>query len=357
MKEKILISTGGSGGHVLPALGFYDHLKKNYDVHLASDFRGSVYIDKEIYKKVIIDVPDLKKNIFKIPLNLIFFLVSIIKSFIYLKKNKFSKIISTGGYMTLPICIASRFMKSTLFLFEPNMVLGRSNLFFINRCQKIFCYSNKVRKFPFKYLDRIQIICPILKKETYSLKIKNFNNSDKRIFLIIGGSQGASFFQTELKETILKLCKKFNLSIYHQVNKNNFKNLELFYKKNNIDFNLFNFNYSLDNILNRTNFCITRAGASTMAELVHFEVPFLTIPFPYSKDNHQLYNAKFYEDNNCCWLIEQKDISKKNLYETISNIILDKKDIQLKKKAMNEMSLQNTWEKNNKIIIKTVYEN
>ena len=74
-------------------------------------------------------------------------------------------------------------------------------------------------------------------------------------------------------------------------------------------------------------------------------------------DNHQLYNAKFYEDNNCCWLIEQKDISKKNLYETISNMILSKKDIQLKKKAMNEMSLQNTWEKNNKIITKTVYEN
>ena len=151
--------------------------------------------------------------------------------------------------------------------------------------------------------------------------------------------------------------KRFDLSIYHQANKDNYKNLEFFYKKNNIDFNLFDFNYSLDNIFKKTDFCITRAGASTLAELVHFGVPFLTIPFPYSKDNHQFYNAKFYKDHNCCWLLEQKDIFKKNLYEIISNMILDKKDIQLKKKAMTELSLKNTWEKNNKLILKTVDEN
>ena len=357
MKEKILITTGGSGGHVIPALSFYEHLNENYDVYLASDLRGSRFIDKEIYKNKIIDVPDIKKNILKIPLNIIFFLTSIIKSFIYLKKNKISKIISTGGYMTLPICIASRLTKSKLFLFEPNMVLGRSNLFFINQCQKILCYSDKVKNFPIKHLDKIQTIYPIFKKKTYLMKTKNYNNSDKKILLIIGGSQGANFFQTDLRETIYKLGKRFNLSIYHQANKDNYKNLEFFYKKNNIDFNLFDFNYSLDNIFKKTDFCITRAGASTLAELVHFGVPFLTIPFPYSKDNHQFYNAKFYKDHNCCWLIEQKDISKKNLYEIISNMILDRKDIQLKKKAMNELSLKNTWVKNNKLILKTVYEN
>ena len=50
--------------------------------------------------------------------------------------------------MTFPICIASIFTKSKLFLFEPNMVLGRSNLFFLKQCKKIFCYSNSIRKFP-----------------------------------------------------------------------------------------------------------------------------------------------------------------------------------------------------------------
>ena len=146
LKEKILISTGGSGGHVIPALNFYDHLKNDYEVYLITDLRGSKFINSEVYKNHIIDVPDFKKNILKIPLNLILFIISIIKSLIFLKKNKINKIISTGGYMTLPTCIASRFINSKLFLFEPNMVLGRS-IIFINQCKKIFCYSNS-KKFP-----------------------------------------------------------------------------------------------------------------------------------------------------------------------------------------------------------------
>ena len=53
MKEKILITTGGSGGHVIPALNFYEHLNENYDVYLVSDLRGSRFIDEEIVYKII----------------------------------------------------------------------------------------------------------------------------------------------------------------------------------------------------------------------------------------------------------------------------------------------------------------
>ncbi len=357
MKEKILISTGGSGGHVIPALNFYDHLKNEYDVYLVTDLRGSKFINSEVYNKKIIDVPDLKKNILKIPFNLIFFFISVIRSLIFIKKNKINKVISTGGYMTLPTCIASIFIKSKLFLFEPNMVLGRSNSIFINQCKKIFCYSSRIRKFPNKYIDKIQIINPILKKKIYLYKKSEKKKSDQKIFLIIGGSQGAKFFQVELKGLLNQLSKKFNIFIYHQTNKDNFKHLEIFYQKNNIPCYLFDFNQSLEKIYNKTDFCITRAGASTLAELVYFGVPFLTIPFPYSKDDHQLYNAQFYKDQNCCWIIEQKDILKKNLFEIISNIFENQIDIQNKKKAMYKFSLNNTWENNNKLIIKTIYEN
>ena len=81
------------------------------------------------------------------------------------------------------------------------------------------------------------------------------------------------------------------------------------------------------------------------------------MPFPFSKDNHQLYNARFYEKHNCCWIIEQKDISKETFYETISNIINDKKEIEIIKRAMIDLSKKNSWENNNKLIIKTINEN
>ena len=63
MKKKIFISTGGSGGHVLPAITIYDHLKSNYEILISTDLRGLQYIDKENYKPITINTPKLN-NLF-----------------------------------------------------------------------------------------------------------------------------------------------------------------------------------------------------------------------------------------------------------------------------------------------------
>ena len=87
MKKKILISTGGSGGHTMPAVALYEHLKKNFDIFLTTDKRGAKYIDKNIYNYKIIEIPKISKNIFKIPYILFFFITSLIKSFFFIKNN------------------------------------------------------------------------------------------------------------------------------------------------------------------------------------------------------------------------------------------------------------------------------
>ena len=79
MKKKILISTGGSGGHVIPAITFYDHLKENFEIFLTTDKRGVRFINQNKYIFNIINVPQLTKNFFKITFNIIFFLFSILK--------------------------------------------------------------------------------------------------------------------------------------------------------------------------------------------------------------------------------------------------------------------------------------
>ena len=98
MKGKILISTGGSGGHVIPAITIYDHLKENYDMSISSDVRGLNFLDDKFYKILIIDTPKLN-NLILFPLSIlkVFFLV--LKSLIILKKEKIQILISTGGYM------------------------------------------------------------------------------------------------------------------------------------------------------------------------------------------------------------------------------------------------------------------
>ena len=97
--------------------------------------------------------------------------------------------------MSLPFCIAAFILKKKIFLFEPNSVLGKSNKIALNFSNKIICYHKNLKNFPTKYDFKKIIIKPILKSQLYNLK-KNSTKFDKKIskILIIGGSQGASFF-------------------------------------------------------------------------------------------------------------------------------------------------------------------
>ena len=87
MKKKILVSTGGSGGHVIPATIFYEHLKSKFDVFLSIDKRGIKFLKEDKYKIKIIDTPKLNLNLFFLPFNFFLTLFLIVKSFFFLKKK------------------------------------------------------------------------------------------------------------------------------------------------------------------------------------------------------------------------------------------------------------------------------
>ena len=356
MKKNILISTGGSGGHVVPATSIYDHLKDQFNVSLSSDIRGIKFLDKNKYNVKIINVPKISKNIFLLPFQIVLILKSIFNSYIFLKRKKFDILISTGGYMSLPLCIASKVLDIKLFLFEPNMVLGRSNKFLINYCEKIFCYSDTIKKFPNNLKNKISLIPAILRKEFYLIK-RNKEVDEKINLLIIGGSQGTKLFDNAIKESIIDLSNNYKLKIYHQTNLNNYENLKSFYLENNIENELFNFNEDVFKFMNKSNICITRAGASTLAELIFLKIPHIAIPLPTAKDNHQYENALFYQQLGCNWILNQNEIKKSNLIEKLLNIIENKDDCFNKKKNMENFNYQNTWNNINQKIITTINEN
>ena len=110
MKKRILISTGGSGGHVIPATAFYDHLKENFEVFLILDERGSKFINKKKYKFEIISIPNLTLNLIKLPLTFIKLTISIFRSIFFLKNKKINMVLGTGGYMSVAICIAAKIL-------------------------------------------------------------------------------------------------------------------------------------------------------------------------------------------------------------------------------------------------------
>ena len=356
MKKRILISTGGSGGHVVPSTIFYEHLQDKFDIFMITDHRGFKFLDKEKYNIEILDVTRISKNIFLLPFQFFSIFYSLLKALFFIKKNKIKTVISTGGYMSVPLCLASKILNIRLFLFEPNMVLGRSNKFFIKNCEKIFCYNDNIKNFPNKFKDKISIIPTLLRKEFYNIKKIDTINKDVDL-LIIGGSQGAKLFDAIVQSSIVNLSKKYKFKVYQQTNKKNFKSLKLFYQANKIEHELFDFNENILALMNKANICLTRAGASTLAELVFLNIPHLTIPLPTAKDNHQFENAFFYNQQGCNWILNQKEINDNDLTNKLFNIIDNKEEYLDKKKNMKNFSYQNTWNNVNQKIISTINEN
>ena len=206
-------------------------------------------------------------------------------------------------------------------------------------------------------MEKIFLTEPIIRKEIYNINLSD-KKKDKFIILVIGGSQGANFFDQFVENLILNISKKFKITVYQQVNNSNILDkLKKKYLDNNIQSNIFTFDNDILNSMSKCNIAITRCGASTIAELVYLNIPFIGIPFPFAKDNHQFYNAKFYEENDCCWLYKQKDISLNKMLD-LFNRIIENPNLYLKKyENLSKFSYEYDWNNVNKKLIDLLDEN
>ena len=109
--------------------------------------------------------------------------------------------------------------------------------------------------------------------------------------------------------------------------------------------------------LNEYDFAITRSGASAISELAFFNIPFIAIPFPFAKDDHQYFNAKYYETEDSCWLINQKEFNLDQVSDLLTQIFEDKNQYYKKKQNLKNLSNQNTWNNVNKKLLELLDEN
>jgi UDP-N-acetylglucosamine--N-acetylmuramyl-(pentapeptide) pyrophosphoryl-undecaprenol N-acetylglucosamine transferase len=353
--KKILIATGGTGGHVIPAKIIEEHLRNNFKIYYSTDVRGLKYLSSDINKIKIIDTPKLNLSLY-LPFKLIKLIYLILKATLVLKNEKIEKVISIGGYMSIPVIIAAKILGLTILLLEPNFVLGRGNRFFLNFSKKILCYSNKLSNFPKKNFHKIELIDPLVSKAFYQLE-KNKDTNSKFCFLISGGSQGAKIFDELIREVMVDISKIFPIKVIQQTSTENIEKLKSFYNFNNIENKIFNFEEKFIDLINMSDLCITRAGATSLAEISILNKPFIAIPLPTAKDNHQMINARFYEEMGCCWILDQKTLNKKKLLNVISNILKEKSDLIVKKLNLEKLNYKNSWNDVNQKLQKIINEN
>ncbi len=339
-KTKILIATGGTGGHIFPAYSLANYLKrKDYSVDLTTDKRGLFFLKNE--KKLnFIEIPAsplIKKNSIKFLASLIVIIYSILKSFSYLVRNRPSIIFGMGGYSSFPVCIAASILRIKFVIYENNLIIGKANKYLLPFANKIFVSYKSLEGIPVKYNEKVIEIGNIIREEIIQSKsaVSEKGKFDKLNILVLGGSQAARVFADKLPSIFKKLKKNYiPIKIFQQCQKIQNNTLSEFYRNSVIDHELFNFSERILEYYLNVNLVITRSGASVLGELINVKTPFISIPLPTSADNHQFKNAKFYSKKGYGFLLEEKDIENK-LFDLINSFYKDKSLI--KKIISNQM--------------------
>ena len=330
-KNKIVLFTGGTGGHVKPAECFGNYLIQNgYECTIFIDKRGSKYLKKFKGKIIYIQGRHFSGGLFYKIYSFLILFFGFIKSFLLLFNIRPSSCIAFGSYASfmplLATLIVKIFSSCNIYLHEQNSIIGKVNLFFLPYAKNIFLniiYNKQIKN---NYSKKI--IYTGLPTEKTLLFDRDLDIKDNKIKIFVyGGSQGSYNLNKGFIEIFdrlpLPICKKLSITIQSSKKFSTINISKL--KKLNIDFYSKPFFEDIDNILKSSDIVVSRSGAGTINDIIQYQIPSILVPLPHSKNNHQLFNAKFLSNKKAALLINESelntDLSLKIFEKIISNNI------------------------------------
>ncbi len=311
-----IISGGGTGGHIFPALAIADAIKQdNPDAQIL--FIGakgkmemqrvpkSGYPIKGLWISGIQRKLDIKNLIF--PLKLVF---SLIKASRIILNQKPSAVIGTGGFASAPTLKAAQFLGYPTLVQEQNSYAGVTNKWLGPKAQSIcVAYQGMDKYFPAQHLKLTgnPIRKQLLSNQPDSQKAKKaFGLDSKTTLFILGGSLGSKRINQLINEH-LDWFKSQDIQLIWQTGALYY---ELYKSKASPTIKVTKFIDHMDTAYAAADVIISRAGAGTVSELAIVGKPVLFIPSPNVAENHQYKNAKSIQDQNAALVIEEKDLNQ-----------------------------------------------
>ena len=328
---KAIIVAGGTGGHIYPAIAIMNKIKENEENSEFLYIGTSDRMEKDIIPALGIKFIGLEMtglNRAK-PLSNIEvlhkFRKAIKESRKVIKEFNPDVVIGAGGYITAPVLYAAHLEGKPVLIHEQNSIPGVSNKFIGTFANRI-CVSlpNSMNLFPkdkvvYTGNPRSEEIIKVDKLSKTELGFKK----NKKLVVVVMGSLGS----TTMTEKIKELIPAFNdkdyqvLIITGKKYYDDYKNIEV---SDNVKIEPFMDN--LINLLKDSDLIVSRAGASTIAEITAIGLPAILVPSPYVTNNHQYKNAKELEDAGACKIVTEEDFSKETIIKAIDDLFSNQKE-------------------------------
>lgn len=329
---RVIISAGGTGGHIYPALAIINKIK---EMEPSSEFlyigttdrMEATLIPQKRIPYVGIEMKGLnRKNPIKSVQSMHCFLKAIKKAKNTIKEFNPDIVLGIGGYITAPVIYAAKKLGYHTFIHEQNCIPGLSNKFLSHYADKIGVSLEE----SLQYFDSKKAVFTGNPRSEEVMKVKPIDKKDmglnpaKKLVLIVMGSLGSTTMTNKMKEILPHFVKK-NYEVLFVTGKNYY---ETYQNVKGIPKNVLIVPY-LDNMLQvmkRVDLMVSRAGASTIAEITSLGLPSILVPSPYVTHNHQMKNALALQKEGATKIIEESSFDKDNLLKEIDSI-LDNKDV------------------------------
>ncbi|MGL5001066.1 MAG: undecaprenyldiphospho-muramoylpentapeptide beta-N-acetylglucosaminyltransferase [Cetobacterium sp.] len=348
MKKKIIITTGGTGGHIYPALAVGKKLlDKNMDVVFvgSSSRMEKDIVPEEGFKFFGIDVHPFQ-NLKKLLSNINSFFVA----FKIIKKEKADMIIGFGNYISIPVLFAGLILGKKIYLQEQNVDLGMANRFFYKVAKKCFlAFDTTYEDMSVKDQHKFLVTGNPLREDIYTMNKENERErlkigKDEKVLLITGGSLGAKSLNEAVIKKLKDIYKDKTIRIYWATGDKNFNEInekleDQQIKMSDIIKPYFN---NMINIMAAADLVICRAGALTVSEIVQLEKPSILIPYNSIKVG-QYQNAKILADNEAALIYS--DSKADEAIEKALELIKDDEELNKMSKKVKNLKKSNAAEK------------
>lgn len=325
---RIVVTAGGTMGHINPALAIIDEFKKE-EKDLEVLYIGTHNrMEKDVIpKKGIpyesIEIYGFTKNIINDLKDIVLIYKGIKRCKEILKEFKPDVVIGVGGYVTYPVIKAAHDLHIKTFIHEQNSIPGKANKMICKYASLIgvtFSESQKYLKTKAKIIytghpcGAWALNIPKKNKETLGL------TKGKKLVTVVAGSLGSGSLNQKMQD-YLKDIKNENYEVCYITGKGHYE--EFTKEKYPDNVKVYPYIDELPGLLKISDLVISRAGAGSLSEILALEIPSIIIPSPNVANNHQYFNAKDLEKKECIKLIEEKDVSKEVLLKEVNKMLKD----------------------------------
>ena len=322
---KVLISGGGTGGHIYPALSIVESFKNKNNQVLYVGKNNSM--ESEIVPRNFIDFKGITiqgfNRVNKLKNILVGFklLVGLFQSTRIILKYKPDVVIGTGGYVSGPVLLIAALLNKKTYIHEQNSFPGITNRILSKVVDTVFIsYEESANRFSRK-TEIIYTGNPVRKAFKENLDGLTKDDVDATKVLSFGGSGGAKKINDLMLNVIMQFNGDYAYNIYHVTGRKYYKGFmnrleeEEITLEDNIE--VHDYLKEMPKYMLNSDLVISRAGAITISELKYTKTPSILIPSPNVTDNHQMHNAKAMEDKGLAKMIEESLLSEEAIFELI----------------------------------------